>query len=274
MPVAPRLMLSRFYRLLGGCVLGATACGAASAQEGAADTPAPEREVPKIAQLTLPNPIIDEVALLNRARIAGEKNLPMAILPGVIRVQHQDSAFGYAWDPVECRLLFAWRGEDPSELVYVAEGPGPISATIGVWGVPDYFGYRMVNGVPEFLYRLGKVAVEERLEPNADGTSLVQHWKVYQADFGVLLTVPVRCRGFVEPSTGRWSGGFLNLPPKQDRQITLTWNWPREVELPELSKAWRLNRSRNPAKAAPNGDDAGGNSTEEKRQHPPTPESE
>ena len=190
--------------------------------------------------MTLPNPIKDEVTLLNRALIAGEKNLPMAILPAVIRVQHPDSEFGYAWDPVECRLLFAWRGSAPGELVYVADGPGPISATIGVWGSPEYFGYRMVDGVPEFLYRLGKIAVEERLVPSGDGKTLVHHWKVYQAEFGVLFTLPERCRPFVRPSTGNWSGAFLDLPQGRARKFSLTWTWPDTPELPELSEAWLL----------------------------------
>lgn len=234
-------MVSRYCcsLLILGLPLLAAQEGEKREEESPASSDAGESRV-EIQQITLPNPVGDPVTLLNRAQLAGAANLPMRILPAMIRVQHKEEGFGYAWDPVECRLLFAWRGEDPRNLVFVAEGPGPLASTIGVWGPPDYFGYRMVDGVPEFLYRLGKIAIEERLQPSQDGTELVQHWKIYQAEFGVMFSLPQRCRPLVKASAGNWSNGsLLDLTQGEAREFTLTWTWPGKSDIPELTTAWQ-----------------------------------
>jgi azurin len=104
-----------------------------------------------------------------------------------IAVSHGDD-FAYAWDTTECRLLFAWRGgflnmnpywgKEPGgnrgkvylpeligNLVYRASGGAPLGGA----DAPVFGGYKMVDGAPEFFYRMGQRNVRERVVPRRDG---------------------------------------------------------------------------------------------------------
>lgn len=198
--------------------------------------PAPEEVV--VRQGAQPNPVSDEVALIHRRQLAGKAEGPIEWLPGMITVFHPEKQVGYAWDPVECRLLFAWEGAEMKHLRFVAEGPAPFAATLGAWGPPDYFGYRMVEGCPEFLYYYGSLGVAEQIRPGADGTGLEQRWEVSQAEFGLQMVVPEHWLPRVKASSGSWSGNVLKLPKASPIDISLTWNWKGDASLPELPAAW------------------------------------
>lgn len=221
----------------------------AGADTGAAATGAPP---PTIRQVTLPNPVSDPVVLAHRTLLTPvPADGLLTQLPGLIEVRHSQPAIGYAWDPVECRLLFAWKGASLTDLILVAEGPGPLSATIGAIGSPHYFGYRLVGGYPEFLYRIGRLAIEESIAPSPDGTRLVQRWKVYQAEFDLMLAVPQRWRESVLPGAGSWTEGFLKVPKAQAGDLTLTWQIAPGPELPTLPTAWTQALASLPAAAPP-----------------------
>lgn len=208
----------------------------AGADTGATAAGAP---APAIRQVTLPNPVSDPVVLAHRSLLTPvPADGLLTQLPGLIEVRHSQPALGYAWDPVECRLLFAWKGASLTDLLFVAEGPGPLSATIGAIGSPQYFGYRLVGGHPEFLYRIGRLAIEESIAPSPDGTRLVQRWKVYQAEFDLMLAVPERWREAVQPGAGSWTEGFLKVPKEQAGDLTLTWRLAPAPALPTLPAAW------------------------------------
>jgi azurin len=108
-------------------------------------------------------------------------------IPGAIAVSH-GSEFSYVWDTTECRLLYAWRGgfldmnpywgKEPGgvraaryipkiegALIYRASGPAPLSG--GAGEAPIFGGYRMLEGAPEFWYRLGARLIRERVIPRA-----------------------------------------------------------------------------------------------------------
>ncbi len=237
----------RFLLLLG---LAAIAVPAVRSQEKPEAPPKPEPETPQapahplpaaeisIRQGTLPNPVSDEVSLIYRRQLTrGKPDEPIELLPGMITVQHEE--FGYAWDPVECRILFAWKGEaEPRDLQYVAEGAAPFAATLGAWGPPEFFGYRMVEGGPEFLYYFGRLGVEERIRPKPGGGGFVQQWKITQAEFGLQVTVPERWKDRVKASTGSWSGPVVTVPQSDSIEMSLNWTWPAQPDLPELAEAW------------------------------------
>lgn len=196
-------------------------------------------ETPSVSQGTQPNPVADEVALTHRRQLAGKAEGAIDLLPGVITVYHPVEQVGYAWDPLECRVLFAWRGKEMSDLRFVAEGPAPFAATIGAWGPPDYFGYRMVEGGPEFLYYYGRLGVAEKIRPKADGSGLEQHWEVSQADHGLQVVVPERWVPRVKASTGSWSDNVLQLAKASPINVSLVWTWSDDDALPEPPAAWK-----------------------------------
>jgi azurin len=108
---------------------------------------------------------------------------------GAIAVNH-GAGFSYVWDSTECRLLYVWRdgflnmnpywGKEPGssreknyipklygKLVYCAAGSSPLS--ISQDPAPGFGGYRMVDGSPEFWYRLGGDVVREKVVPGDAG---------------------------------------------------------------------------------------------------------
>lgn len=225
----PQFRILIFPLLAGLCLAGAIG------QEVASPPPVS----PRIRQVTLPNPVSDPLALTHRALLTPvpADGIPTQ-LPGLIVVRHSDSEIGYAWDPVECRLMFLWRGDSPAGLVRVAEGPGPFAATIGAFGSPNYFGYRLINGEPEFLYHHGRLAVTERIEPAPDGRSVTHHWSVHQADFDLMLAVPERWKDRVKSTAGKWSDGFFSIPKSKAAAFSVTWSIAQPPKLPEVPASW------------------------------------
>lgn len=107
---------------------------------------------------------------------------------GAIAVNHGPE-FSYVWDSTECRLLYAWRGgfldmntywgKEPGgnrakmyvpllmgHLVYRASGANPLGKNDSA---PVFLGYRMVRGLPEFHYRIGKSTFLETVVPSEKG---------------------------------------------------------------------------------------------------------
>ena len=206
-------------------------------------------ETVRVRQVTPPNPVADPVVLANRAALTpAPADGVIASLPGAIEIRFPAAGIGCVWDPVECRLLYVWKGDSPEAgLIQVAEGPAPLAASMGVYGAPHYFGYRIVAGAPEFLYRLGRLAIEERVEISADGAKLTQRWKIYQGDDDVMLAVPERWRKAVEAPGGTWSESFLKIPKDKAADVSLSWLLGKAPELPPLPGTWKKTET---AKAA------------------------
>lgn len=141
-------------------------------------------------------------------------------IPGAIAVSH-GSEFSYVWDTTECRLLYAWRGgfldmnpywgKEPGgarnsryiprlegALIYRASGPAPLSS--GAGDAPVFGGYRMVEGAPEFWYRLGARIIRERVIPRAargfelevrqEGVEVPLRWNISEKDASSVKIVP------------------------------------------------------------------------------------
>ena len=156
-------------------------------------------------------------------------------IAGAIAVNHGPE-FSYVWDSTECRLMYAWRGgfldmnpywgKEPGSsrphfyipwiiggLVYRASGSAPLAAVKPE--VPQFGGYRMVEGAPEFWYRLGSEMVRERVIPQASGGFKLRvtvegpgagglRWGVAKADEGAVQVREVRA--------GSWEVSFQDRP--------------------------------------------------------------
>lgn len=137
-------------------------------------------------------------------------------VPGAIAVNH-GAAFSYVWDTTECRLLYAWRGgfldmnpywgKEPGGgrsglyipwiiggLVYRTSGTSPVAGASE--NAPQFGGYRMVQGAPEFWYHLGKQTIRERVIPRetggfelrvqTEGEGSPLSWKISPQDTGAV----------------------------------------------------------------------------------------
>lgn len=132
---------------------------------------------------------------------------PIPGIPAAIGVNF-GPGFSFCWDTTECRLLYVWSGgfldmtnywgkpesgrrkgfgyipELVGEIFYLASGSHPLgifdSYTDNIR--PEYKGYKLVEGVPEFSYRVGEIEVHVRIEPGEKPMSFAKHYRVSGAD--------------------------------------------------------------------------------------------
>lgn len=160
-----------------------------------------------------------------------------------------DSRFAALWDPLACRLVGILDLEAPPEkggappsatgqgkdgeaplaptppatpYLYKATGPFPLAKTPGASGPPRYFGFRLVNGAPEFLYTCGGVSIEERLWLEDGGKILKQRFSAKQASRGLQIAVPEGWKGRVAASAGTWRGSVLAVPSESSGEVVLS----------------------------------------------------
>ncbi len=208
----------------------------------------------EIARRDLRNFLLDEEALapyrhgeglaesLSDVFVIGSHGVPRAVF----------------WDPLACRLLGvldldapvppaaappAARGEEdseerdgdaaeqdgepspapPSPYLMLAAGPAPLSGSVGSRGTPRYFGFRLVAGMPEFLYTVGALSVEERLWLENEGRVLKQRFSVREAPQGIRLTFPEEWKLRLSAAVGTWKENVLTVPPEQSDEVILTY---------------------------------------------------
>jgi len=150
------------------------------------------------------------------------------------------------WDTTECRFMYAWRDgflnmenywgagsgdqrksfdyvpQIEGRLVFLAEGPSPLALTPGVFGAPRYKGFRLrKDGVPEFLYSVGSVLVEESVEPGAVEGEIRWHFSIQHAPAGVMLGFDEDGKMRIRTSDGEWSGKVLTINSGAEKDFTL-----------------------------------------------------
>ena len=132
---------------------------------------------------------------------------PIRGIPAAIGVNFGPD-LSLCWDTTECRLLYAWQGgfldmtnywgkpesgrrkgfgyvpELDGSLIYLAQGDPPLALfhQFTETLAPEYLGYGLVEGVPEFRYRLGESRVSVRIEPGETPLSLVKHYSIESPD--------------------------------------------------------------------------------------------
>ena len=141
----------------------------------------------------------------------------------------------YCWDAGNCRLRSAWSGEFLN-LGRTSRSNGNFQARIEgeeFWNgggdettytmqigdsklKPDFKGYRLIDGKPEFRYLMGKLEVREFLTETSEGLS--HQIKINNA------REPVRIytKGEVAHNVGKREGDYLIVAPKDASNVQLT----------------------------------------------------
>lgn len=173
------------------------------------------REKPLVLRTYFPDPGLTREVLSNhdlgyRARkySPGKGDVdgfvdPILGIPGAIGVNFGPD-LSICWDATECRLLYAWRGgfldmtnywgepesgrrkgfgyipELVGELIFVAKGSHPLGIFDQYTEIlaPEFKGYRVIDGVPEFHYTVGEADVRVKIEPGTEPMSIVKHYTV------------------------------------------------------------------------------------------------
>ncbi len=188
-----------------------------------------------LSRRDLKNFLADETALA--AYRSGDG--PVPDLRDVFTFGAVDLPYAVFWDPLACRLIGVLDIEkanaeasapaatpsdgadasgservDPPAEPYLlrATGPFPLAKTPGASGAPRYFGFRLVDGAPEFLYTCGSLPIEERLWLDEGGRVLRQRFFVKDAPGDLRIAVPEDWKGRVDASARTWKGAPLVLP--------------------------------------------------------------
>jgi cytochrome c551/c552 len=172
-------------------------------------------EAPLVVQTYLPDPGLDAAVFAQHRKgqtvakykvttgrdVQGEDR-PIDGLPAAIAVSF-GPRLAYVFDPVECRLLYAWQGGfldftpywgDPLTglrvgndyvpqlvgiLFHQTAGAHPLSINgkrIGELGEPEYLGYRLERGVPRFSFRVGGYTLQVIIRPLEAEFSFAAEW--------------------------------------------------------------------------------------------------
>lgn len=141
----------------------------------------------------------------------------------------------YCWDAGNCRLRFAWSGDflkirDTSrsngnrqagilgkefwngagdELTYSIKVDDPTAK-------PDFKGYRLKDGQPEFRYTIGGLEVKEFVTSSPKG--LINHLNISNAK----APLKVYAKGNISANAGVRKGDYIIVEPKDAETLTLT----------------------------------------------------
>ena len=145
------------------------------------------------------------------------------------------------WDATACRLVGVvdLKLSEPDDEVFprsianeskspyhlLAEGYHPLTGSLGAFGKPLYFGFRIVDGIPEFLYNHGALQVEERLWLEGDGYILKHRFTVKDPKNAILLRFPKSWKALItDTSAGSWNGQTLSVTVEEAAEVVLTYN--------------------------------------------------
>ena len=148
-----------------------------------------------------------------------------------------ENQMNYCWDAGNCRLRYAWSGDfinfgdnsrsngnrqlkpkgqefwngKGNELTYTIHSEDPALK-------PDFKGYRLIDGQPEFKYLMGNLAVTEFITATSDG--LINEIKITNAEAPVRIYAP----GKATSNVGTRDGDFFVVSPEDASKIQLKFS--------------------------------------------------
>ena len=147
----------------------------------------------------------------------------------------------FCWDADGCRLRYAWQGDflDPNPY-WRANGNGLANIlgtkyyssnaregesqfiVNGKRVKPDFKGYRMIAGIPQFEYGIGGAVVREYIQPSATGKGLTWQFEISNASGKIQVEVPAHDDVSFDASAGSFNAGILTLTASEAKAFTIT----------------------------------------------------
>lgn len=121
------------------------------------------------------------------------------------------------------------RSSPTSPFFLTASGPALFASTAGGSGDRSFFGVRMVEGKPEFLYQQGSLLIEERLWLEHGGDILQQHFALRDMDVPLVVKIPEDWRERVTADRGTWKDHTLTVPKEEASELRLTYRLGDEI---------------------------------------------
>ncbi len=142
-----------------------------------------------------------------------------------------DGNLSVCWDTEICRLRYAWVGSRTSLNSYF--GPAKLKVkpfykekSEVLWslkdaGKPDFLGYRLIEGYPEFHYRLGSLEVHELVRLGEDG-DIIRSFRTSGLEESATLLLNSEGTGSVTSDLGLMEQNLLQLTASEAASFTLT----------------------------------------------------
>lgn len=154
--------------------------------------------------------------------------------PAAIAVAVNDDLH-YCWDAGTCRLRYIWKGDFiDGWAVWRSNGDGlaKIQGEILLReertplpypdAKPKFLGYKLVNGLPVFRYRLGEVEILEEIIPVNDGKALERAFTVIGAPAPRKLTFTASDKVSYRNAEGSWDGTVLTINTQKSGRSAVT----------------------------------------------------
>lgn len=190
-----------------------------------------------IAVLTASSLHAEEDLLIKRATVSNFLSDPIVLgnvsqaddvtnsLPSTFIITLPSTGQEIYWSPAVCRLISIKKGNRASFDEMIAEGPHPLAFSLGAIGKPKYFGFRIVEGLPEFLYTYGQLSIEEKFSFSDDGRKVLQTYKIVSNAIDGAFSVPEKLRKMVTANNGKWSNNVLMLKRDELKEgFTVTYH--------------------------------------------------
>jgi len=165
-----------------------------------------------------------------------------------------DGGLSYCFDTTPVMLRYAWQGGfiDNSEVFkgHVSEQRATVEGDvfyrnevgfplrIGASDAPpdpEFEGYTMIDGRPQFEYTIGDALVRELVEPTPDGTGLRRTFQLDGADHSVRFLTSPQDSVRIEASAGTWDGPTLRLQPDEAQRFVITMTPTTSTDVGRIS---------------------------------------
>jgi hypothetical protein len=175
-----------------------------------------------VRRATIPNFLTDPIIFGNISKTDDVTTT----LPSTFILTSPVTGQAVYWSPVICRLAAIKNGKKtPKFREIVAAGPHPLAISLGAIGKPKFFGFRLVDGRPEFLYTYGQLSIEESFAFSPDGRELKQSFKIVSNAIDGAYSLPENWRAFVTANNGRWGNNVLMLKKEELKEgFTITFH--------------------------------------------------
>ncbi len=175
-----------------------------------------------ISRRPLKNFLTDETAL--RPYASGSDS--PADFSGAFSLGSPKARYVPIWDPLACRLIAVLYLKTPTTPYrLLAEGSNPTTKAAGSEGAPAYFGMRLDQGRPEFLYTHGSLTVAEMVWLENDGELMKQRFSFRKVSKDIQLVFPENWLTLMTPSVGSFSENVLTVPKEDASEITILYRF-------------------------------------------------
>lgn len=161
--------------------------------------------------------------------------------PGAFTIGSPQARFAVIWAPTSCRIVGVLDLEAPADgesppYTILASGIAPTTSIPGSSGSPVYFGMRMSEGRPEFLYTHGSHAIAESIWLEDDGAILKQRFVLRKGASPLRLTFPSEWVPLIESSAGEWKDNILEIAGESIEEVTLLYRLDARETKEEVSE--------------------------------------